>query len=367
MPKARYQKEARGLYYVYVKTGLYKPNGTPEYKRLTAKTQDRLDQKVKEFNSSITAGVNPNTITVDEWYKTWFESYKKTCKETTQLWYDRIYRTHIESAIGAMRISTVREATLQAILTSMADTHSVKTVKSVRGVLFSLFDKAVANRLIAINPAQHLTVTGRSQKDRRALTQAERDAYLSTCKTHPFGQFAAFLYFFGLRRGEALALERSDVILGINKKPVGLSIRKQFVYPHNNQPVISTVKTSAGERTLPIPDKALEYIDFAAPDGLFFSIKAFSADGKYGYRPFSYSEIVDRWNSFIFDALGPDTDVTMHVLRHNYCTMLFENGVDIVTARYLMGHADIQTTLRIYAHFTENMKETDFAKAVKIG
>ena len=47
--------------------------------------------------------------------------------------------------------------------------------------------------------------------------------------------------------------------------------------------------------------------------------------------------------------------------------MLFENGVDIVTARYLMGHADIQTTLRIYAHFTENMKETDFAKAVKIG
>lgn len=367
MPKAKYQKEARGLYYTYEKTGLYKPDGKPEYKRLTAKTQKRLDEKVAEFRSSIAFGVSPNTITVAEWYATWFDAYKSKCKETTQQFYRQIYSKHVEPAIGAMRVSNVREANLQAILSGMAGDYSLRTVKAVRCVLFGMFDKAQANRLIVTNPAQHLAAAGRAQKSRRALTPEERAAYLAACKAHPFGQFAAFLYFFGLRRGEALALERSDIVFGINKKPVSLSISKQFIYPQNNRPVISTVKTTAGERTLPIPDKASDYIDFKhLPSGLLFCTDDI-VDGRRTVRPLSYSEIVDRWNSFIRFALGAETDVTMHVLRHNYCTMLFENGVDLVTVRYLMGHEDFQTTLGIYTHFTETMKKTDFAKASKIG
>lgn len=369
MPKAKYQKEARGLYYTYEKTGLYKPDGKPEYKRLTAKTQKRLDEKVAEYRSSIAFGVNPNTITVAEWYATWFDSYKSKCKETSQKWYRQIYKNHIEPAIGAMRLTNVREANLQAILSRMAaQDYSVKTVKSVRSVLFGMFDKAQANRLIVTNPAQRLVAAGRAQKHRRALTPEERTAYLAACRTHPFGRFAAFLYFFGLRRGEALALNKSDVVFGINRKPVSLSVTKQFVYPDNNMPVVSTVKTTAGERTLPIPEKALDYIDFGnLPDGLLFGSADSSADGNPAARPLSYSEIVDRWTSFIRFALGDDTDVTMHVLRHNYCTMLFENGVDVMTVRYLMGHEDIKTTLEIYAHYTETIKQNDFTKAVKIG
>ena len=369
MPIAKYKRDQKTkLYYTYEKTGLYLANGKPEYKKLRAKTIKALDEKVAEFRSNISFGVKPNTVTVAEWHTTWFDSYKTMCKETTKRFYERMYYNHIEHEIGAMRVSNVREANLQAILSKMASNgYSEKTVKSVRSLLFGLFDKAQANQLIIANPAKRLTASGKAKKTRRALTPEERTAYLAACKTHPFGQFAAFLYFFGLRRGEALALKKSDVVYAASGDPVSLTITRQYVYPDNNQPMISTLKTTAGERTLPIPEKAHEYIDFGSlPSGLLFFATE-TVDGRKTERPFSYSEIIDRWRSFIRFALGNDTDVTMHVMRHNFCTMLFENGVDIMSCRYLMGHEDIKTTLEIYAHYTETIKKNDLVKVIKIG
>ncbi|MCL2675380.1 MAG: site-specific integrase [Firmicutes bacterium] len=44
--------------------------------------------------------------------------------------------------------------------------------------------------------------------------------------------------------------------------------------------------------------------------------------------------------------------VTPHGLRHTNITMLIANGVDVKTVSARVGHADIQTTLNIYTHYT---------------
>jgi len=44
-------------------------------------------------------------------------------------------------------------------------------------------------------------------------------------------------------------------------------------------------------------------------------------------------------------------EVTAYYLRHTFATDLFEMGVDLKTAQYLLGHADIKTTANIYTHF----------------
>ena len=41
---------------------------------------------------------------------------------------------------------------------------------------------------------------------------------------------------------------------------------------------------------------------------------------------------------------------TMHQLRHTYCSMLYDADVDLLTAKYLMGHKNVSTTLKIYTH-----------------
>jgi site-specific recombinase XerD len=45
-------------------------------------------------------------------------------------------------------------------------------------------------------------------------------------------------------------------------------------------------------------------------------------------------------------------DVTLHTLRHTYATHLLEEGVNIVTLKDLLGHADITTTM-IYLHIAQ--------------
>ena len=53
--------------------------------------------------------------------------------------------------------------------------------------------------------------------------------------------------------------------------------------------------------------------------------------------------------------------VTIHTLRHNFCSTLAENGVNIKTASELMGHADINTTLKIYTHLQQEEKKRGIA------
>ena len=45
-----------------------------------------------------------------------------------------------------------------------------------------------------------------------------------------------------------------------------------------------------------------------------------------------------------------------HDLRHTYASRLVMAGVDLVTVKELLGHADIQTTMR-YSHITEGHKK----------
>ena len=356
MPKARYQKDKEGLYYVYVPTGKIRKDGYAEFKKLKAKTQAALDEKKTEYEANYKLGVvTNNKLTVDQWYEQWILKYKSSTAENTQNYYKNLYTVHIKPVLGPLPLQKVREIDAQGILSKMAETHAESTVKGARKVLFGLFDTAVRNKLISVNPCVNLAAAGRKKKERRALTLEERKAYLRQCEEDPFGAFAVLIYFFGLRRGEALALTGADVF------PDHIVVNKQVTYPGNNAPVLKLMpKTDAGFREIPIPDKARQYIDFdALPDGLLIP----GPDGK----PLTYSPMIDAWNAFLKKALGAESDITIHCLRHNYCTMLFEQGVDPMTVKNFTGHEDIETTLKIYTHYTESLQKKGTKKALKIG
>lgn len=45
-------------------------------------------------------------------------------------------------------------------------------------------------------------------------------------------------------------------------------------------------------------------------------------------------------------------DVNLHSLRHSYATHLLEQGINIVTLKELLGHAQVTTTM-IYIHVAQ--------------
>lgn len=42
--------------------------------------------------------------------------------------------------------------------------------------------------------------------------------------------------------------------------------------------------------------------------------------------------------------------ITPHTCRHTYCTNMAKSGISVKTLQYLMGHADIATTMNVYTH-----------------
>ena len=51
---------------------------------------------------------------------------------------------------------------------------------------------------------------------------------------------------------------------------------------------------------------------------------------------------------------------SVHNLRHTFCTRFCENETNIKVIQDIMGHADISTTMNIYAKATESQKKESF-------
>ncbi|MCC8123637.1 MAG: tyrosine-type recombinase/integrase [Oscillospiraceae bacterium] len=119
-------------------------------------------------------------------------------------------------------------------------------------------------------------------------------------------------------------------------------------------------------RTVDIPQKLADYLAqmprdntllVHTEDGRVMTATAWEAlwksymrllNIKYGTRTLADLEKMKKLGQRKFDMTIPP--ITLHWLRHTFCTLLYMAGVDAVQACAQMGHADITTTLKIYTH-----------------
>lgn len=50
-------------------------------------------------------------------------------------------------------------------------------------------------------------------------------------------------------------------------------------------------------------------------------------------------------------------DIHFHCLRHTFATMYLEEGGDMKTLQYLLGHSSYKVTADTYSHVTKRMKD----------
>ena len=165
------------------------------------------------------------------------------------------------------------------------------------------------------------------------------------------GLFAYFLLYTGLRKGEALALIFNDIDMD-NKV---IHVNKTLVYKGSQGFIKPCTKTEAGMRDVNILSVLLPKLPKGKPDTPVFA----NTNGEY----ITNSQYSRMWNKYLKDSGIKDildttgTTLCAHQLRHAFATILYEAEIPVKDAQELMGHADIQTTHKIYTHISEKRRQ----------
>ena len=261
------------------------------------------------------------------------------------------YRTYApclqrcKDKFGKKDIRDIKPVEVQAWIRELGQTYSFKTVYNHKCIMSQIFDYGIANLNLDIyNPCDRVKMPrGLKRGSRRALTDEERNAILSTTKDEL--QLAYLILYTGCRCGEALALKMSDV----DMKHDVIHITKSISH-HGNQPEISTTKTEKGIRTVPLlPQLKQRLQELDLPQDAYIVS---------GDKPLTKSALDKRWKKWCKEK---GISIDRHSIRHQYATSLYEAGIDMKMAQDLLGHAQISTTMDIYTHLSEakKAKESD--------
>lgn len=287
-----------------------------------------------------------NGITFSEAADAWErEAYDDLSHGTVKVYKPSV--TDLVNRFGNVPISsiTAKEIT-QYFNELMLKGYAAKTIQRRRSAFNMIMKCAVGAGLIGANPVPELNARKRTKKeDRRALTKEERQIIIQNKNTDYWGFWAYFVMVTGCRRGEAFALTYKDI--DYNEKTV--SIHGTVEHYGNAGVIKDHTKTEAGMRTVPLTDDIIDMLAVRKKKGTNLIFPDPISDGII-----TNNRIARGWNKFREDV-GLH-DVTPHMLRHTYATMLYDAGCDLKSAQYLLGHADMQTTLKIYTHLSEERK-----------
>lgn len=233
---------------------------------------------------------------------------------------------------------------------------SASTIHSARDTIKGVFKAAFADDLIKKDPSANIQPPKGTKGTHRAITDEERQLIQQT--DHRLRPAVMTMLYAGLRRGEAIAL---NIDRDVNFKAKSVTIREAVRFGRDGKPIICRPKTEAGIRTVPLLDILARELE--GRHGLLCT----STEGDM----MTESAWKRAWNSYIY-ALGEKSngcsrrwskcawvpvDIRAHDLRHSYCTMLYNFGIDLKTAMLWMGHADQAMTMQIYTHLTEQRRK----------
>lgn len=177
---------------------------------------------------------------------------------------------------------------------------------------------------------------------------------------------ALLLLYCGLRCGELIALTWNDVSI----KDKNISVNKAAVYV-NNEAEVKKPKSNSGIRTIPIPNSILDAVKTSrrksgsslvcpATNGSIMTRTAFQKAWK-NYIHYLNIQAGGRAASRSRPKLTVISNITPHMFRHTYATILYNAGVDVKSAQRFMGHADINVTLKIYTHLSAQKEQEAIA------
>lgn len=348
---AKYKQRKDGRYYTMVNTGKFDENGKPVRISLYAKTSKELEKKVAAVKTDLDRGTyaDDKGKTFGKYAEEWFQTYKKgIVAPATARDYDNVIRNHL----GLLSDLRLKDITKTDVQNQINHTNSLETRRRITLTVRQILECAIDDGYIYRNPARTIKLPTIPQAEKRALTDEEKEAIKKCIFTPMEAAFVNIAFGCGLRRGEILALMKSDIDFESKKIHVRRSL--SFV---NSVSELKEPKTKGSKRSVDAPEWVLDSLNSYCSE--LRSLYLFH--GQNG-AVISQSTYRRMWKH-IFDKINTQlggkknlivTDITPHMFRHNYATMLYYAGVDVKEAQRLLGHSSVRVTLEIYTHLIDS-------------
>lgn len=273
------------------------------------------------------------------------QGQRSTFQTYTYAW-DRVRRSSLK---GLSIEQAAHPQRLTGCLQSIADTKGPGAMKSTRTVLSKVFQRAIADGILYVNPVRNLgeiktrpTVVGQERDHHRACTREERDALLA----HAYAQVPA--------EGDARTIRKAWAVADLLSICFGIAtridearhMRWEDVDLDTNKLFVHGTKNKTSDRLVAAPGWLLERLAARA-----------LRSGRDGYVVPSPGLLdpEQEWNrGNSASALRVELDLAgltwavPHTGRRTVASLLEKAGVPLSDIADFLGHSDQTTTQRYY-------------------
>lgn len=336
-------------------------NSTYARKQASIELQNKIKDVIKQLH------LDPN-ITMYEVAQLWLEHTEPTVKIATHinhmLHVKKIF-TYIDTSIPLVKVTPIM---IENMIHNVyyKEELSYYYAKSILTTVRAIFRHAKRRRIIQdIHEIEDINVkkkpfthTEIAKKQNKFLDAVELKSVLSQLtKLAPrVALLIEFMSLTGLRIGELLALRYCDY--DKEKATININGTLQYFYKNGSDIKRGTPKNIYSVRDVTLDARCVKILNSIITDNkrqlLWFK----------GYEEQGYIFTAKRGNPYDMQYINKllkqvhieGKHLTTHIFRHTHISILAELGIPLKAIMQRVGHNDPATTLSIYTHVTQHMK-----------
>lgn len=295
-----------------------------------------------------------------KWYAVyWLERKKFEIKKSTYCNYANALKNQIIPVMGNIKFKELNKDILQFFIYKAQSENNIaeKTAKDCVGIIRQIIadgqeDGIIPEFIISKRKLKYKKqeLLGESKK---IYTESEYkkiiEEILNNINNTKLGILLGI--YTGMRIGELCALQFKDIDFQNNTINVTKTLQRIYDPTNDIEPSkiqISTTKTESSTRVIPITKDIATILK-----GMNTGNENYILTGTTKYtEPRTFRRKYQNFMKKI--EIEP---LKFHSLRHTFASMNIENGADIKTISEILGHSDINTTLKVYTHTSEKAKQ----------
>lgn len=307
------------------------------YLELTGRKVDPIALKIQAPTSPIFADFAERSLSLQKYD---VEGHVLQAKQ-------QILERDILPYFGNRKINSILPSEIKAWQNELAERLSIGSILKYRGVLNHIFDDAWREGKVPENPVLKVKLPKKSNpKVSRTEMLPFSDNEIGLILKNAKGQFRWFIQFSifsGIRPGEAVALDWTDICFDSKTIDISKTVKRSG----NGGYTIGKPKTPASIRKidmLPQVEEALraQFLETGLANGKVF----LNRWGKAWHSP----DFLNLKFKLLLKKIGIERR-NIYNTRHTFASQMLAKKIDIGWISKTMGHENIQITLQTYAKY----------------